>query len=82
MPPKPVEAPPVLGPPLPGDLGAPSLKSQMTLAQPAAPQPMARPDPAADAARIERANREREATEGARAPLVFQGATRKGGEVR
>ena len=82
MPSKPVEAPPVLGPPLPGDLGTPILRSQMVSTQPAAAQPTVRPDPAADAARIERANREREATEAARAPLFFQISTRKGAEVR
>ena len=82
LPSKSVEAPPVLGPPLPGDLGAPILRSQTISPQPAPVPPMARPDPAADAARIERANRERQATEAARAPLFFQSSTRKGAEVR
>ena len=82
MPSKPVEAPPVLGPPLPGDLGAPILRSQTVSPQPAPAQPMVRPDPAAEAARMERANREREAVEAARAPLFFQGSTRKSMEVR
>ena len=82
MPIKPLEAPPVLGPPLPGDLGAPILKSQTSLAQVAPAQPVVRPDPAAEAARIEHANREREATEAARAALFFPSSTRKAGEVR
>ena len=84
MPSKSVEAPPVLGPPLPGDLGAPILHSQALPPQPALTpaQPIARPDPAAEATRIERANREREAADAARASLFFQSTTRKGAEVR
>jgi type IV secretion system protein VirB10 len=64
LPAKPVDAPPVLGNPLPGDLGVPMLRAEQQLprAPDPAPRPIgAQPDTAADAARMERANREREA---------------------
>lgn len=80
LPPKPVDAPPVLGNPLPGDLGVPMLRAEQQLPrQPDVPTASAavRPDAAADAARLERANREREAEDAAKAPLFFQSAKRK-----
>ena len=70
---------PVLGNPLPGDLGVPMLRAEQQLPQPAlaAPAPaVARPDPAAEAARMERANREREAEEAAKGSLFFKTARR------
>jgi type IV secretion system protein VirB10 len=79
LPKKTPDAPPVLGNPLPGDLGVPMLRAEQQLPQPALPMPgpsVARPDPAAEAARIERANREREAEEAAKGPLFFKTARR------
>ena len=73
------DAPPVLGNPLPGDLGVPMLRAEQQLPQPAVAVPaaaVARPDPAAEAARIERANREREAEDAAKGPLFFKNARR------
>lgn len=71
-------APPVLGPPLPGDLGGPLFHAeQQAAAGSGAPNAPLHADPAADAARIERINRQREAEEAARAPLFFRGNTRK-----
>jgi type IV secretion system protein TrbI len=80
LPPRPTESPPVLGNPLPGDLGVPMLHAEQRVSQqpePTAAPAIVRPDPAADAARIERANREREAEEAAKAPLFFRRANRK-----
>ena len=77
LPKKAPDTPPVLGNPLPGDLGVPMLRAEQRLPQPtvAVPAPaVARPDPAAEAARIERANREREAEEAAKGPLFFKTA--------
>src|SRR4051794_18142288 len=79
LPKKAADTPPVLGNPLPGDLGVPMLRAEQQLPQPAAASPtpaMARPDPAAEAARMERANREREAEDAAKGPLFFKTARR------
>jgi type IV secretion system protein VirB10 len=73
-------APPQLGPPLPGDLGGPLLRAQRAAEADANHDPSAsglRPDPAADAARVERINRQREAEDAAKAPLFFRGSARK-----
>ena len=72
-------APPVLGNPLPGDLGVPMLRAEQQLPQPALAVPapaVARPDPAAEAARMESANRAREAEDAAKGPLFFKTARR------
>ena len=79
LPKKAADTPPVLGNPLPGDLGVPMLRAEQQLPEPAAAVPapaVARPDPAAEAARMERANREREAEEAAKGPLFFKTARR------
>ena len=79
LPKKAADAPPVLGNPLPGDLGVPMLRAEQRTPQPALavpPPAVARPDPAAEAARIERANREREAEDAAKGPLFFKTARR------
>lgn len=79
-PPIPTPAPPVLGSPLPGDLGGPLLRAdQQAAVSSAAPggSVSLRADPAADAARVERINRQREAEEAAKAPLFFRGSSRK-----
>lgn len=79
LPRKTPDTPPVLGNPLPGDLGVPMLRAEQQLPQPALVVPgpgVARPDPAAEAARIERANREREAEEAAKGSLFFKTARR------
>ena len=79
LPKKAPDTPPVLGNPLPGDLGVPMLRAEQQLPQPSVTVPtptVARPDPAAEAARIERANREREAEEAAKGPLFFKTARR------
>ena len=71
-------APPVLGPPLPGDLGGPLFHAQQQAAAGSdAPVGALHADPAFDAARAERINRQREAEEAAKAPLFFRGSTRK-----
>jgi type IV secretion system protein VirB10 len=70
-------APPLLGPPLPGDLGGALFHAeQQTAAGSVASGAPLRADPAADAARVERINRQREAEEAAKAPLFFRGNTR------
>jgi type IV secretion system protein VirB10 len=69
----------VLGSPLPGDLGGPLLRAdQQAAIASAAPggSVSLRADPAADAARVERINRQREAEEAAKAPLFFRGSSR------
>jgi type IV secretion system protein VirB10 len=70
-------APPILGPPLPGDLGGALFHAEQQAAAcstgPAAPL---HADPSADAARVERINRLRETEEAAKAPLLFRGNTR------
>jgi type IV secretion system protein TrbI len=75
--------PPVLGPPLPGDLGGPILRAERQRAidatVPGAPQTSLRADPYEDAARVERLNRQREAEEAVKAPLFFRGSTRREG---
>jgi type IV secretory pathway VirB10-like protein len=73
-------APPVLGSPLPGDLGGALLRADqqaaMSSTTPEAPVSL-RADPTADAARVERINRQREAEEAAKAPIFFRGSSRK-----
>jgi type IV secretion system protein TrbI len=79
LPKKAADTPPVLGNPLPGDLGVPMLRAEQQLPQSAVAMPgpsVAPPDPAAEAARMERANREREAEEAAKASLFFKTARR------
>jgi type IV secretion system protein VirB10 len=69
----PAVAPPVLGPPLPGDLGRPMLRAER---EPGARGPSAnRFD---EDAHAERVNRLREAEEAAKAPVVFKQAARAG----
>ena len=64
---------PVLGPPLPGDLGEAMLRAQRQGNDVPGLQASAmRPDPAADAARAERLNRERELEDALKAPLFFR----------
>jgi type IV secretory pathway VirB10-like protein len=73
-------APPVLGSPLPGDLGGALLRAdqQATFSSATSEAPVAlRADPTADAARVERINRQREAEEAAKAPIFFRGSSRK-----
>ena len=76
-------APPLLGSPLPGDLGGPILRAERQGSVDAgplgAPTTSLRADPYEDAARVERLNRQREAEEAAKAPLFFRGSTRKEG---
>jgi type IV secretion system protein TrbI len=75
--------PPLLGPPLPGDLGGPILRAERQGSVDAgalgASATSLRADPYEDAARVERLNRQREAEEAAKAPLLFRGSTRKEG---
>jgi type IV secretion system protein VirB10 len=79
VPPATVSAtPPVLGPPLPGDLGGALLRAeQPETGASLSGTPVLRADPAADAARAERINRQREAEEAAKASLFFKAATRR-----
>jgi type IV secretion system protein TrbI len=63
-------APPLLGSPLPGDLGGPLLRAEQQAAL-SSGQPILHSDAAADAARVERINRLREAEEAAKAQLFF-----------
>jgi type IV secretion system protein TrbI len=73
-------APPVLGSPLPGDLGGALLRAdqQPAISSSTSGAPISlRADPAADAARVERISRQREAEEAAKAPLFFRGSSRK-----
>src|SRR5450631_2569175 len=72
--------PPVLGPPLPGDLGGPILRAERQGSVDASalgPPTALRADPYEDAARVERLNRQREAEEAAKAGLFFRGSSRK-----
>src|SRR5450631_1285173 len=73
--------PPVLGSPLPGDLGGPILRAERQGAVdgtvPGGAVTSLRADPYEDAARVERLNRQREAEEAAKAGLFFRGSTRK-----
>jgi type IV secretion system protein TrbI len=76
----PTPSPPVLGPPLPGDLGGPILRAERqasgdanALGTPTA----LRADPYEDAARVERLNRLRENEEAAKAGLFFRGSSRR-----
>jgi len=71
------QAPPLLGSPLPGDLGAPLLRAeqQASLSSGAGVAPALHADAAADAARVERINRLREAEEAAKAQLFFHANT-------
>jgi type IV secretion system protein VirB10 len=72
--------PPLLGPPLPGDLGGPILRAERQGSVDAgASATSLRADPYEDAARVERLNRQREAEEAAKAPLFFRGSARKEG---
>jgi type IV secretory pathway VirB10-like protein len=66
--------PPVLGPPLPGDLGEAMLRAQRQGNDvPGLSSPALRSDPAADAARMERLARAREVEDALKAPLFFRG---------
>jgi type IV secretion system protein VirB10 len=79
---RPTEAPPVLGAPLPGDLGGALLQAErQTDIAPTPAAPVLRPDPVADEARAERINRQREAEEAAKAGLFFRSATHKDSAV-
>jgi type IV secretion system protein VirB10 len=70
--------PPVLGPPLPGDLGGAMLRAEPPGTDSSlSGAPTLRADPAADAARAERISRQREAEEAARASLFFRSATQR-----
>jgi type IV secretory pathway VirB10-like protein len=70
--------PPVLGPPLPGDLGGALLRAEHPITDSSlSGAPTLRADPAADAARAERINRQREAEEAAKASLFFRSTTRR-----
>jgi type IV secretory pathway VirB10-like protein len=75
--------PPLLGPPLPGDLGGPILRAErqgaIASTVPGVSVTSLRADPYEDAARVERLNRQREAEEAAKAPLFFRGSTLKEG---
>ena len=71
-------APPVLGPPLPGDLGGAMLRAEHPAPDASfSGAPTLRADPAADVARVERINRLREAEEAAKASLFFRASSRK-----
>jgi type IV secretion system protein VirB10 len=74
--PAPATTVPQLGPPMPGDLGTAMLRAEQgDRAVPGLGGP-SRADAAAEAARMERASRQREAEEAAKAPLFFRGNTR------
>ena len=73
----PVRAAPVLGPPLPGDLGGALLHAERPATDSLAGSPTLRADPVSDAARAERINRLREAEEAAKASLFFRASSRK-----
>jgi type IV secretion system protein VirB10 len=68
---------PQLGPPMPGDLGTAMLRAQQADHTIPGLNAAPNPDPAAEAARIERANRQREMEEAAKAPLFFRSNTRR-----
>ena len=75
--------PPLLGPPLPGDLGGPILRAErqglVDAGAPGAAATSLRADPYEDAARVDRLNRQREVEEAAKAPLFFRGSTHREG---
>jgi type IV secretion system protein VirB10 len=86
-PPKAVEAAPPpavpqLGPPMPGDLGTAMLRAEQGDHTVPGFGGSPRPDAAAEAARIERASRQREAEEAAKAPLFFRGNPRREPEAK
>jgi type IV secretion system protein TrbI len=62
---------PVLGPPLPGDLGRPMLRAELGQASPAA-----RPMGYDEQANVERLTRAREAEDAAKAPVIFKQGSR------
>ncbi|MDO8771095.1 MAG: TrbI/VirB10 family protein [Burkholderiaceae bacterium] len=68
----PAAVPPVLGPPLPGDLGRPILRAEREAGLPQTPIVGARSNTFDDAAHAERLNRIREVEEAAKAPVVFK----------
>lgn len=79
-PPATTPAPPTLGSPLPGDLGGALLRADQQASFSSASSGTSVPlraDAAADAARVERISRQREAEEAAKAPLFFRGSSRK-----
>jgi len=64
---------PVLGPPLPGDLGGALLRPERSATDSSlSGSPTLRADPAADAARAERISQQREAEDAAKASLFFR----------
>ncbi len=70
---------PVLGHPLPGDLGGPMLRAEREIREPLSSGPGAplRVDPGEDAARAERINRQREVEDAAKSALFFRSTSRK-----
>jgi type IV secretion system protein VirB10 len=72
---------PQLGPPMPGDLGTAMLQAQRADHTIPGLSAAPHPDLAAEAARIESSNRQREAEEAAKAPLFFRGNTRREDEA-
>ena len=72
-------SPPMLGDPLPGDLGAPILRADRGTADtnPSIASQAHRTNPYDDAAHAERISRQREAEEAAKAPLFFRAASRR-----
>ena len=66
----PAAVPPVLGPPLPGDLGRPILRAEREAGLPQTPTVGARSNTFDDAAHAERLNRIREVEEAAKAPVA------------
>ena len=81
-PPEPAAGPPVLGEPLPGDLGGPLLRTEREAASnPTSRTAGASSDPDVEAARAERLALRREAEEAAKAPLFFRVANRDGGSA-
>jgi len=77
--PRPADTPPILGPPLPGDLGGPLLRAEQSAAG-GLPSPIgvSRSDPTLDASRAERIARQREAEDAAKAALFFRGTIASG----
>lgn len=68
----PATVPPVLGPPLPGDLGRPILRAEREAGLPQTPTVGTRSNTFDDAAHAERLNRIREVEEAAKAPVIFK----------
>lgn len=68
----PAAVPPVLGPPLPGDLGRPILRAEREAGLPQTPTVGAPSNTFDDVAHAERLNRIREVEEAAKAPVVFK----------